>query len=175
MHPRVIRILLIVSAASALGILLGSFQLLQITSNSMAETLVPGDYVVISRMGGFLINRMGYSVQYGRGDMVASRAPDRIGIVVKRIAGVAGDRLRIQAGQLILNGAAVAEPYVGKASLRDSWPEDRGAAGPRDVIVPAGSYFVLGDNRAASLDSRTFGSVPKSRIIGRVVMVWHSR
>jgi signal peptidase I len=126
MRPRVIRFFLILSAAILLGILLESFQPLRITSNSMAENLKPGDYVVVSRMGNFLHNRIGYSLPYARGEVVATRAPDGVGIVVKRVAGVEGDRLRIQAGKLILNGAEVAEPYVDtrpiQDALQDSWP-----------------------------------------------------
>src|SRR5262249_57799805 len=85
--------------------------------------------------------------------------------VIKRIVAVEGDRVSIKAGRAIVNGMTVAEPYV------DPGPADGINANMPEVRVPPGHVFVLGDNRAISVDSRdtvAHGPVPVDKLIGRV-------
>jgi len=107
---------------------------------------------------------------WGRGDVVVFDTPPAAvarcqvaGKFVKRVIGLPGDTVRERNGVVSVNGRRLSEPYV--------------AVGHRDREsgawhVPAGSYFLLGDNRAESCDSRTFGPVPKRDIVGRVFLVY---
>jgi signal peptidase I len=97
-----------------------------------------------------------------RGDIVVFRyPPDTSKSYIKRVIGVAGDRVRIEAGQVYVNGEALEEDYVPTdyADAR-SYPE---------IIVPRNSYFVLGDHRTMSSDSREFGPVNEHYIYGKAV------
>lgn len=84
---------------------------------------------------------------------------------VKRLVGLPGDTLAMRRGRLLRNGREVAEPHA--------WFADSSASAQRHnwgpLVVPAGSYFVLGDNRDTSLDSRYWGYVPLRFLAGRVV------
>jgi signal peptidase I len=106
-----------------------------------------------------------------RGDLIAFKTPPlaRVrcgagGIFVKRVVGVAGDKIAERSGAIVLNGRPLREPYV------DRKRRDSQTYAPRRV--PAGAYYVLGDNRAQSCDSRIFGPVPTKNIIGRVVFIY---
>ncbi len=97
-----------------------------------------------------------------RGDIVVFRYPrDPSKSFIKRVIGLAGDRIRINAGQVWVNGRRLDEDYVPRAyeDLR-SYSE---------TVVPPGSYFVLGDHRSLSNDSRDFGPVGESYIYGKAV------
>ncbi len=95
-----------------------------------------------------------------RGEIVAFRH-ERVGptLYVKRVIGLPGDRIAIAGGVVVRNGVRLDEPYV---TLRD-------ARGMRDVTVPPDAYFVLGDDRPASEDSRVWGFVRASDLEGRAV------
>ncbi len=97
-----------------------------------------------------------------RGDVVVVVSPQPPGNrLVKRIVGLPGDSLEIEAGMLKINGHTVSEPYVlGRARNR----------GP--TTIPADHYFVLGDNRPQSNDSNNFGPVHESRIIGKAWLAY---
>ena len=106
-----------------------------------------------------------------RGDLIAFKTPPlaRVrcgagGIFVKRVVGVAGDKIAERSGAIVLNGRPLREPYV------DRKRRDSQTYAPRRV--PAGAYYVLGDNRAQSCDSRIFGPVPTKNVIGRVVFIY---
>ena len=93
-----------------------------------------------------------------RGDIVVFRFPgDTSRDFVKRVVGVPGDTVEIRNGEVFVNGESLHEPYVING---DSSTE-------RPVVVPEESYYVLGDNRRASQDSRDWGTVPAENIIGR--------
>ena len=97
-----------------------------------------------------------------RGDIVVFRYPrDTSKSYIKRVIGVAGDRIRIENGQVFVNGLALDEDYV---------PSDYAdARSYSEVVVPTNSYFVLGDHRTMSNDSRDFGAVNERYIYGKAV------
>ncbi|MGE5110335.1 MAG: signal peptidase I, partial [Acidobacteriaceae bacterium] len=100
-----------------------------------------------------------------RGDVVVFRYPqDPSKSYIKRVIGVAGDRVRIKDGQVYVNGRELYEPYVRPSNRDDrSYPES---------TVPAGSFFVLGDHRNMSSDSRDFGPIPRDSVYGKAVFVY---
>jgi signal peptidase I len=129
----------------------------QVSGLSMEPRIDSDEYVLINA----LAYRMG---QPARGQIVAFRhersAPS---VYLKRIIAIPGDRISIQRGIVMLNGSALVEPYV-------RFPDQRSAP---ELTVPPDSYYVLGDNRANSDDSRAWGFVPASDIVGRAMFgVW---
>lgn len=142
-----------------LGALIAAFfvRMPQVFGPSMEPHIAPGEFV--------LINTLAYRFTAPqRGDIVAFRhESDPPEIYIKRIIGLAGDRIRIDRGIVSVNGVPLAEPYLHFRDAR-SFPE---------IVVPANEIFVLGDNRSNSEDSRFFGSVPDSDITGKAVAgIW---
>jgi signal peptidase I len=155
---------------------------------SMEPTMLRGDCYLAET----LTWRLGRTPR--RGDLIVFRYPvDRKQIYVKRVIGVPGDRLHMIDKQLFLNGAAVPEPYAVHQAVfthdwrRENFPGDLRNYAPvrgwetmrnniRDgeVVVPEGQYFVLGDNRDNSFDSRYWGFVPRADILGSPLLVYGS-
>ena len=127
---------------------------------SMEGTLEPGQRVVVDE----LTPRFG---GYARGDIVVFQPPapwdQTLGgqPLIKRVIGVGGDTIMIRDGHVEVNGRMLVEPYV-----FDGQPTDP-SSGRSTWLVPEGELFVLGDHRQASADSRVFGTIPISRVIGR--------
>ena len=128
-----------------------------------------------------------------RGDIVVHIYPvDRKETFVKRVVALPGDRVRIVNKQLFINGSAVSEPYVQRKtsyvdSYRDNFPSEARVplyppaqamlannVANGEVVVPPHRYFVLGDNRDSSLDSRYWGFVPRENIIGKPLVIYWS-
>ena len=106
-----------------------------------------------------------------RGDLIAFKTPPlaRVrcgsgGVYVKRVVGLPGETIGERSGTIVLNGKALRETYV-ERSRRDNQ-----TYAPRRI--PASAYFVLGDNRTQSCDSRIWGPLPKANVIGRVVLTY---
>lgn len=160
-------------------------------SGSMENTLLIGDHMIV---------RVFPRPIPARGDLVVFRYPmDRKQLMVKRVIGMPGDRVRMVSRVVYLNGAALKEPYVIRTfppdSVRDNLPGDssspRFSAGPTEifakaemlknhvvngeVVVPHHKYFVLGDNRDSSFDSRYWGFLDSSNIIGKPIMIFDSK
>jgi len=132
----------------------------QVAGLSMEPYIRSGEYV--------LINTFAY--RFGsphRGEIVAFRhEEDARAVFIKRVIGLPGDRIRIDRGQVYLNGNKLDEPYVQRADSRSFG----------EIVVPPSSVYVLGDNRAESEDSRSFGPVGDDRLIGRAVAgLWPPR
>jgi signal peptidase I len=123
----------------------------------MEPLIHSGEYV--------LINTFAYRLGAPRrGEIVAFRHEgDAREVFIKRVIGVAGDRIRIDRGRVYVNGAKIDEPYV----------QDPDGRSVPEITVPPSFVYVLGDNRANSEDSRSFGAVSDDRLIGRAVAgVW---
>ncbi|HEY0141889.1 MAG TPA: signal peptidase I [Thermoanaerobaculia bacterium] len=129
-----------------------------IPSASMAPTLVTGDQVVVTPY---------FLGQPHRGDVVVFRSPLAADeLMVKRVIGVPGDLIDSRLGRVRVGTHTLVEPYVARQAATGAIPAQ---------IVPSGSYFVLGDNRDDSLDSRSWGVVPHDAIVGRARMIlWTS-
>lgn len=125
-----------------------------IPSRSMAPALETGDQIVVTRY---------FRGVPERGHVIVFRGADpRDGVFVKRVIGVPGDLVDSRVGRVRIGGYTLPEPYLMR-------PASSGAIDAQ--LVPADSYFVLGDNRDDSVDSRTWGVVPRERVIGRARMV----
>src|SRR5262245_11280047 len=116
----------------------------RISSSSMLPTLAGGDVVLVSKDAPALDDLR-------RGDLVAFWSPEDGQRTIKRVIGLPGDSLVIRDSRLFVNGRAVAEPYVDHAAIDGYYS--------RTYDVPAGTVFVLGDNRGNSIDSRDYGPV----------------
>ena len=128
-----------------------------IPSESMAPTLRTGDHILVTSLRS----------SPGRGDVVVFRAPAGDGLLIKRIVAEPGDLVESREGRLSIRGAQVREPYL---------PPRTVTSGIAPQIVPAGCYFVLGDNRGNSADSRSWGVLPRQLLVGRArVVLWSSR
>ncbi len=145
-----------------LGALIAAFfvRAPQVSGLSMEPHISSGEYV--------LINTLAYRFSAPKpGDIVAFRhESDGREIYIKRVVGITGDRIRIERGVLYRNGQPVNERYVRFSDDR-SFPE---------LVVPADSVYVLGDNRAISEDSRFFGPVSKRDLMGKALAgIWPLR
>jgi signal peptidase I len=116
------------------------------------------------------INKFTYLLGLGnieRGDTVVFRAPvdvDKDKSYIKRVIGLPGDRVRIERGQVYVNGLALVEHYI-----QDNY---RDYSSMEEKVVPPGKYFVLGDHRNSSSDSRAWGWVPRESIYGKAVFAY---
>jgi len=139
--------------------------------------------------------RRGIGRQVRRGDIIVFRYPVHpTQHFVKRVVGVPGDRVRLINRQVYVNGNPLQEPYVRYTSsahdaFRDEFPrlnlpvpgleggwwlEMKKLVEDGELIIPQGNYFVLGDNRDESLDSRYWGFVPQENVIGRPLLIYWS-
>jgi signal peptidase I len=134
------------------------YQPLKIEGNSMTPLLSNHDAIVI--------NRLVYHFEpIHRGDVVVFRYPlDATESFIKRVVGLPGETVQIRQGLVYVNGNWLSEPYV------RSQCEDLSDFGP--IQVPGGSYFVLGDCRSNSNDSRVFGTVARRLIEGRATFAY---
>lgn len=135
-----------------------TLRLYVIPSSSMAPTLLAGDHIVVTPYR--------FSSTPRRGDVIVFRSPRSAEqLMIKRVVGTPGDLVETRGGRVIVRGHAVAEPYVAAQASTFVAPQ----------IIPADSYFVLGDNRSDSLDSRSWGALPRSFVLGRARMIlWSS-
>jgi signal peptidase I len=112
------------------------------------------------------INKFAYHFEnIERGDVVVFYYPrDPQKSYIKRVIALPGDDLRIDAGRVYVNGKLLVEPYVPR--------QYRDARSRRETIVPPDDYFVMGDHRSISSDSRDFGPVPRDLIYGKASFVY---
>jgi signal peptidase I len=173
-------------------------QAFQIPSESMENTLLVGDYLLVNKLcyggSGPGDHLMPYQ-KIRRGDIVVFHYPvDPQQHFVKRVIGLPGDRLRMVNKKVLINGKAMEEPYVrflepANNLYRDDFPRTdipapnmegswwlqmRKLVEDGELIVPQGHYFVMGDNRDDSQDSRYWGFVPQENIIGRPLLIYWS-
>jgi signal peptidase I len=131
-------------------------QTVHVEGLSMFATLDDNDYLIADKIAYRL-----HAPQ--RGDIIILRPPtDDSKDFIKRVIALPGERLLIQDGQVFINGHHLTEPY-----LPEAWTTQNNWGGSAGVVMPANQYFVMGDNRNRSQDSRTFGPIGRDRIDGR--------
>ena len=135
----------------------------KVQQQSMEHTLEPDQYVLVDK----LTPRLDV---YKRGDIVVFTPPDDWATAdetpfIKRVIGIGGDEVEIREGFVYVNDTLLDEPYIYADQPGDA-PQPTTAAQDRWVI-PTGELFLMGDHRANSADSRSFGPVPVANIIGR--------
>ncbi len=125
---------------------------------------VKGDSMMPNFLDGELLLTEKISYRFGkpeRGDVIVFRAPGKSVDFIKRVIGLPGESVRIQDGIVYINGTKITEPY-----------ETQTTSGNETITVPDNQYFVLGDNRGASSDSRSFGTIGESSLKGKVWLVY---
>jgi signal peptidase I len=143
-----------------------------IPSGSMEETLLVGDHLLMSRIGyDATLPFTQYHVRLWRHprrlQLIVFRSPNEPGQdLIKRLIGLPGDTVEIREGVVFINDMPLDEPY------RKAPPNSYDTYGPS--TVPSGSYFVLGDNRDDSYDSRYWGFVPETNILGTPLLIYMS-
>ena len=148
------------------------FQQSKIPTGSMEDTLLVGDYI--------LVNRFQYAPtlfdweekilpirKIQRGDVVVFKYPRQVEVdYIKRVIGLPGDVIQVKGRQVLVNNKPLAESYtVFKGGMPSRF-------GP--VRVPSDNYFMMGDNRDRSADSRSWGFVPRENLQGRAIIIWWS-
>ncbi|MGA9070246.1 MAG: signal peptidase I [Terracidiphilus sp.] len=153
---------LLVSAAASVLIITFLYQPVRVEGTSMLPRLEDQDRLFINKF-------VYHFTSIERGDVVVFRYPrDPEKSYIKRVIALPGDRLRILQGTVLLNGVALKENYV-----PDEFRDSRSYA---EIVVPEGTFFMMGDHRSISSDSREFGPVERSLIYGKAVFVyWPAR
>jgi signal peptidase I len=129
----------------------------EVKGTSMSPTLTAGDR--------FLLNRFVYLTREPqRGELVVLKDPETHELIVKRIIGLPCETVIMQSDAVYVNGRRLPEPYAAASARRDLSPLGKA------VVVPRGFYFVLGDNRTRSVDSRAFGPVTRESIVGVITL-----
>jgi signal peptidase I len=146
---------LLVSLAISAFIIIFLYQPVKVEGTSMMPGLEDQERI--------FVNKFVYRWEpIQRGDIVVFRYPrDTSKSYIKRVIGLAGDHIRIEDGQVYVNGAAIDEDYV-----PSDYADTRSYG---EIVVPSNSFFVLGDHRSMSNDSRDFGTVNERYIYGKAV------
>ncbi len=172
-----------------------------VPTGSMRPTILEGELVFINKLAydlkiPFTTRRLAVWDNPARGDIVVCFSPADGRRLVKRVVGLPGDHLTVVGGQLLVNGEAVSyapasdlwsrhltpaeqqQTHVAEERLGPSRhavmvgdPRNGAPSFEHEYVVPSGSYFMMGDNRDHSFDSRYFGSVPREQIVGQAVAV----
>ncbi|SRR6266567_591334 len=152
----------LISVGASVLIIMFLYQPVRVEGTSMLPRLEDHDRLFINKF-------VYHFTSIHRGDVVVFHYPrDPVKSYIKRVIAVPGDRLRIDRGQVVLNGKALKEPYV---------PEEyRDTKSEQEMVVPEDTYFMMGDHRSISSDSREFGPVDRDLIYGKAVFVyWPTR
>ncbi len=171
---------LLIAALIALFVRGFIVQAFKIPSSSMEPTLLIGDHLLVNRLSyvtkvpftDIILLNLGNPA---KGDVIVFRYPaDRSKDFIKRVIGTEGDVIQIKEKAIYINGKKLSDPHAffaeetvipGAFSQRDNF-------GP--ITVPKDSYFVMGDNRDRSLDSRFWGFVKKEDLVGRALVIYFS-
>ena len=179
----------------ALVLLLRSFlfEPFQIPTGSMIPTLQVGDFILVNKYTyGIRLPITGTKVlninKPKKGDVMVFIPPHQDEYFIKRVVGVPGDRVRYQDKKLYINGEEQPQTFVARIPpVNPAWLHYREKLGevehliqrsPRkdsrvnERVIPVGYYFVMGDNRDRSSDSRDWGLVPEKNIVGKAVAIW---
>jgi signal peptidase I len=188
---------LAITVAIAVFVITFIVQAFQIPSESMENTLLIGDYLLVDKIHYGPHGLWGKLEPYEpikHGDIIVFKYPvNPTQHFVKRVIGVPGDRVRLINKRVFVNGRMLTEPYVTYSrpfmeyadnfpvlgaydpNMESSWGiQLRKLVEDHELIVPEGYYFVLGDNRDKSLDSRYWGFVPRENVVGRPLVIYFS-
>src|SRR5712691_6931608 len=151
---------LLLSVVIAVVVILFLYQPVKVEGTSMMPSLVDQERIFINKF----VYRFGLA-DIGRGDTVVFWYPgDTSKSYIKRVIGVPGDTVEVNDGAVVVNGKSITEHYV---------PEEyRDHVSMQRRVVPAEEFFVMGDHRSSSNDSRTWGTVPRRYIYGKAVFVY---
>ena len=133
------------------------YGLYRIPATSMAPNFNEGDIIFV-RAGYYTTQRP------QRGEVVTALAPGIDGPVLKRIVGLPGETVAIEGGRVLVDGDPLDEPYVSGDSIATPYSREFPS-----LVVPEGHYFLLGDNRDNSADSRLWGVLARTDLLGKVV------
>jgi signal peptidase I len=169
----------------------------RIPSESMESTLLVGDFLLVNKQAAASDGADGLLpvAAIHRGDIIVFHDPTNSSLhLVKRVIGLPGDRLRLHGGHVYINGSPIVEPYAvyrpsPPDNFRDNFPRLQSAEPDinstwwirmrnlivnGELVIPPGNYFVLGDNRNDSDDSRYWGFVPRNAIVGKPLLIYFS-
>jgi len=161
------------------------FQAFAVPSSSMEKTVLTGDRLLVNRFVYAPLAEPWSALFPGRavrrGDVVVFRFPgDPRRDFIKRVVGLPGETIAIRDRAVSIDGRLLVEPYVFHADDR-VWPDDPGVPDERrrrdqlpPLRVPDSAYFVMGDNRDDSSDSRVWGPVPGDHLVGRALFLYWS-
>lgn len=181
----------------AIFIITFAVQPFRIPSESMEPTLLVGDFLLVDKQGLGFDEAGGVlpSTAIRRGEIIVFHYPVNPAMhLIKRVVGMPGDHLRLHDGHVFINGKVLTEPYAvyrasSPDSFRDNFPRLQSADPDIDsgwwirmhnlidhgeLIIPMDNYFVLGDNRNDSEDSRYWGFVPRSAVVGTPLLIYFS-
>lgn len=182
----------------AIFIITFTVQPFRIPSASMEPTLLVGDFLLVAKESPSTDSSSGVfpSDRIHRGDIIVFHFPlDPSMHLVKRVVGVPGDHLKLRGGHVLIDDKPINESYAvyrptAPDNFRDNFPRLQSADPAIDsrwwirmrtlidddgeLIIPAGNYFVLGDNRNDSEDSRYWGFVPRADIVGKPLIIYFS-
>jgi signal peptidase I len=189
---------LLTTVVVAIFVITFMVQAFQIPSESMEDTLLIGDYLLVDKLrygGGRFSDHIIPYQPVRHGDIIVFKYPlDPRQYFVKRVIATPGDRVKLVNRSVYVNGIYQKEPYVRyngppEDAFRDQFPRvmipvpdvDSGwwlqlkkLVEDGELIVPEDSYFVMGDNRDDSRDSRYWGFVPRENIVGRPLLIYWS-
>lgn len=158
------------------------FQPFTIPTGSMEHSLLVGDYLLVNKfVYAPALSAAEQAVlpkdDIARGDIVVFKFPrDPARDFIKRIVGLPGETLEVRARHVYIDGAPLDEPYLAEYARRlrpgEEAVDGRDNHGP--VVIPAGHYFAMGDNRDDSEDSRFWGALPHNHIKGKAVVIYWS-
>jgi signal peptidase I len=163
----------VVAIAVLVAVLLRTFVVgtYSIPSGSMEPTLQIGDRI--------LVDKLSYDLHgIGRSDIIVFTTPPLehcagapVPDLVKRVIGLSGETISLAGGQVYINGKLLSQPWLTPTAQHDTFPP-AGSTQPYALVhpfkIPAGKVFVMGDNRGESCDSRYWGPIEKSTIVGKV-------
>lgn len=182
----------------ALFVLTFLFQPFLIPSESMERTLLVGDFLLVNKQIFAPVGKLSRPIlpyrNVERGDIVVFHHPDPTApLLIKRVVGLPGDHIRIEDDHVSVNGAPLEEPYAAfEPAPFSPAPADFPSRAPNpniefewwqqmqkltrngELVIPADNYFMLGDNRNHSNDSRFWGLVPRQAIVARPLMIYFS-
>lgn len=129
----------------------------KVSGRSMIPNFQDGDYIITNKISA-------KSGEFKRGEVVILQNPrNQDQVFIKRVIGLPEERIRLTNGIVLISGQPITEPYLPKGTTT---PGEAFLSDGEEVVVPKGQYFVIGDNRTGSSDSREWGPVPAELIIG---------